>query len=71
MIDVDDENIPDYKPLSKRSKFVKPNSYGQVPKNCVHFNFCGKHCYNVALGDYEDVACDCKVLKGEYCDTFK
>lgn len=60
-----------YKPLSKRSKFAKPNKEGQIPCNCVYFNFVGKHCFDATKGYYDDIACDCKVLKGEFCEKFK
>jgi hypothetical protein len=65
----ENENIPVYKPLPKRSKFQKPNKQGQIPANCVNFNFCGKHCW-AADGDYDEVATDCVVLKGEFCSKF-
>lgn len=53
-----------FKPLNKRSKFLKSNKDGQVPCDCVYFNFAGKHCF-------DDIGCDCKVLKGEYCDKYR
>lgn len=65
-----DEKIPKYKPLPKNSKFKKPNKDGQIPANCVSFNWCGKHCWH-ADGDYEETATDCKVLKGEYCEEYR
>lgn len=65
----DIEKIPSYKPLPKRSKFLKPNKAGQIPANCVNFNFCGKHCW-AADGDYDEVATDCKVLRNEYCKDY-
>lgn len=63
------DKTPKYKPLPKRSKFLKPNKEGQIPAYCVSFNWCGKHCWQ-ANGDYDEVATDCKVLKGEYCKEF-
>lgn len=62
-----DERKP-FTPLPKNSKFLKPNKKGQIPKDCIYFNFCGKHCW--IDGDYEN-ATDCKVLKGEYCNKLK
>ena len=59
------EEKMEFKPVPKRSKFAKENKYGQIPKNCVHFNFCGKHC-----GKGEDYS-DCVVLKKEFCKDFK
>lgn len=63
------ENIPEYKPLNKNHKFLKPNKYNQIPLNCVSFNNSGKHCW--IDGDYKENACDCKVLKGEFCENYK
>ena len=63
-----DERKP-FTPLSPNSKFLKPNKNGQVAKDCLYFNFCGKHCW--INGDYEKNETDCKVLKGKYCNHFK
>lgn len=65
-----EEKIKPYKPLPKGSKFAKANKDGQIPKDCIHFNWCGKHCW-YGNNAYEDVACDCRVLKGEYCEKYK
>lgn len=53
-----------YKPLSKGSKFLKANKEGQIPKDCIHFNFCGKHC-----GESEKYT-DCKVLNKNFCEKY-
>jgi len=63
------DNIPKYKRLPKGHKFLKPNAQGQVPLNCIYFNNFGKHCW--IDSDYEINACDCVVLKGEFCKNFK
>lgn len=67
---ITEEKIPAYKPLAKRSKFLKPNDAGQIPASCISFNWCGKHCWVYDEGDFDEVATDCKVLKGEYCEKF-
>lgn len=62
------EKEPPFKPLKKGHKFKRPNEQGQVPADCIHFNWCGKHCW--IDGDYETDATDCSVLKGEYCKKY-
>lgn len=66
----DIEELPEYKPLSPRSKFIKPNRQGQIPCECVFFSFTGKHCQKAVSKDFIYQQ-DCNVLKGESCDTFK
>lgn len=58
----EDEKIKPYKPLPKDSKFAKANAYGQIPKDCISFNWCGKHCKGTK---------DCQILKGEYCKEYR
>ena len=65
-----DERVPKYKPFRQNSSFIKANKQGQIPKDCVHFNFYGKHCWILEDGSYENAACDCVVLKGEFCEKF-
>ena len=48
----------------KGSKFLKANKEGQVPKDCIHFNFCGKHC------GYGKTYTDCEVLKNKFCKKY-
>lgn len=69
--ELEDEKIPKYKPLPKNSKFAKPNKQGQIPKDCIYFDWCENRCWDSELGNYEDVSEDCKVLKGEYCIKYK
>ena len=66
----EEEKIPSYKPFSKRSKFLKPNKWGQVAKDCIHLQYCksNKKCW--IDGDYETNAKECLVLKGEYCEKY-
>lgn len=75
---LDEESIPKYKPLSKRSKFLKPNAQGQVPAKCINFDWCGKNCVRIINLDTCKKAdeaiieeSDCAVLKGEFCEVFK
>lgn len=58
------EEVKEYKPLSKGSKFLKANKEGQVPKDCIHFNFCGKHC------GYGKTYTDCEILKNKFCKKY-
>ena len=55
-----------FKPIPSRSPFARANEYGQIPKNCIFFNFCGKHCYR----DYDNPS-DCIVLNDELCEKYK
>lgn len=55
-----------FKPTPSRSPFARANEYGQIPKNCIDFNFCGKHCYR----DYDN-PCDCVVIKKEFCPFYR
>lgn len=51
-------------------KFSKPNKQGQIPKDCVFFNWCGKHCWDSEQGNYDTAATDCKVLNNEFCEKY-
>ena len=66
----DIEELPEYKPLSPRSRFIKPNRQGQVPCKCVFFSFTGKHCQKAVSKDFT-LYQDCKCLNGEECTEFK
>ena len=67
-----EEVTPPYKPLSKRSIFLKPNKFGQIAKDCIHFQHCKnkRRCWIIGSGDYETNARECLVLNGEFCQEY-
>lgn len=68
------EEARPFKPVSERSKFARANNKGQVAKNCINFNFCGKHCrYFKDINDINSkiIETDCIVLKGEFCKRYR
>ena len=67
-----EEKIKPYKPLPQRSKFRKANTSGQVPFQCVYFNFCGKHCRRFIDDDINKlIEVDCIVLQNLFCKNYK
>lgn len=66
-----DEKVPPFKPLSKRSKYLKPNEQGQVAANCIELCHSGRNGNCQLFKDWQDVNHPCKVVKGEYCENFK
>ena len=51
-------------------KFANPNEYGQIPKNCINFNFFGKHC-RILKPNMDVEEKNCVVLRGKYCNIYK
>lgn len=60
--------------------YNKPNKQGQIPKDCIFFNYVKKAecCFVPNLNEAKKPADmiiikneKCKVMEGEYCDNFK
>ena len=71
---IEELELKPFKPLSKRSKFAKPNDRGQIPKDCICFNFSGKHCrYFKDLNDINSaiIETDCILLQGQFCERYR
>lgn len=60
-----------YKSFNINSKFIKPNKFGQIAKDCIYFTVMKKHCWDVDKGNYDNAAAECVVLKNEFCKTYK
>ena len=66
-----EEKVPPFRPLSKRSKYLKPNEQGQVAANCVELCHSGRNGNCQLFEDWQDVNHPCKVVMGEYCKDYE
>lgn len=60
-----------YRTNKKSCEYATPNKQGQIAKDCLLFTYMKMHCWDINKGNYDEVAKNCKVLKGEFCENYK